>query len=291
MALFCNTPTAAFIYYNKRVLKIVVFSTIILVSCKSFVDIDPPSTAVTSEAVFSSDKTSIAVLNGTYAAMSGGPGGEVVEGTSSIRSLGFRLGLLSDELTLWEMSDNSKSPYYLNALSSQNEPPGYWTYFYKEIFMANSVINGLEKSNSVTPIVKSQLIGEALFLRALHLFYLTNLYGAIPVPLTTDYTEINKLGRRPVREVYEQIISDLNLAQQQLSSEFLDGTLLKSTTSRVRPTKWAATALLSRVYLFMEDYANAELESTKVIESNLFSLVPLDEEFLMNSRLRYGSCR
>src|SRR5207253_1054617 len=86
------------------------------------------------------------------------------------------------------------------------------------------------------------------------------------------------------QKVYEQIVADLKDAQNLLSSSYLDATLLKSYSERVRPTKWTATALLARTYLYMAQYANAEAEASKVIaNATLFSLTPLNAVFLKNS--------
>jgi hypothetical protein len=59
---------------------------------------------------------------------------------------------------------------------------------------------------------------------------------------------------------------------------------ISSTTERVRPNKWAATALLARAYLYRKDYINAEIEADKIIShTELFKLVELDQAFLMNN--------
>jgi hypothetical protein len=79
--------------------------------------------------------------------------------------------------------------------------------------------------------------------------------------------------------------TDLIKAQSLLDENFLDGTLLKTTTQRVRPNKYAATALLARVYLFNSEWSNAEAEATKIIQNkDIYDLVSLDNVFLMNSK-------
>ncbi len=57
-----------------------------------------------------------------------------------------------------------------------------------------------------------------------------------------------------------------------------------SSGERAEPNKWAATALLAIVYLYLGDWAKAETEASSIIDNiNLFGLVPLDNVFLMNS--------
>ncbi len=158
--------------------------------------------------------------------------------------------------------------------------------WYGYIFVCNAALEGLNEAGHLSSAVKDQLIGEALFLRAFFYFYLINLYGDVPLAVTTDYKVNSLLARSKVSDVYQQIIEDLQRAQNLLSDEFLDGSLQKYSgiPERLRPTKWAATALLARVYLFTVDYAKAEEEASSIINhSSMFSLVLLNDVFLMNS--------
>ncbi len=85
--------------------------------------------------------------------------------------------------------------------------------------------------------------------------------------------------------VYEQIISDLKSAQSSLNEDYMDVTMSKPISERIRPNKGAATALLARVYLFNGDFANAEIESGSLIEGNPnYELIDLDKVFLKNSK-------
>ena len=140
-------------------------------------------------------------------------------------------------------------------------------------------------SNSLTFSVKQQLLGEAYFLRAFFYFYLVNLYGDVPLVLSTDWKTNSVMGRAPQSQVYQQVINDLKAAQNLLNENYLDGTLLNTTIERVRPNKWAATALLARVYLYTRDWANAEIQATALISNtNLFNAaIPLNNVFEKNS--------
>ncbi len=121
-------------------------------------------------------------------------------------------------------------------------------------------------------------------MRAFFYFYLVNLYGDVPLVLSTDYKLNALLLRTDKQLVYDQIINDLKEAKTELSDNFLDGKLNGVTVERVRPTKWSATALLARAYLYKKDYANAEIESSEVISNTaLFSLQTCDSAFLKNN--------
>ena len=71
------------------------------------------------------------------------------------------------------------------------------------------------------------------------------------------------------RQVYTQIIQDLEDASQLLGSDYPG--------ERVKANKWAALALLSRVYLFTKDWTKAEQAASQVIaQSQLFQLGHFD---------------
>ena len=94
------------------------------------------------------------------------------------------------------------------------------------------------------------------------------------------------LSRSPLPLVYQQIITDLKEAQSLLNDNYLNKDLQNytGTPERVRPTKWAATALLARTYLYMGDYSNAETEAGKIIgNTNRFSLNDIKSVFFKNS--------
>jgi hypothetical protein len=85
-------------------------------------------------------------------------------------------------------------------------------------------------------------------------------------------------------QVYSLILQDLKEAQPDLSTAFVDG-YLKKVTERIRPTKWAAAALLARVYLYLQDWASAEAQATMVIGHPDFLMEPnLDNVFLIPSK-------
>ncbi|WP_315815288.1 RagB/SusD family nutrient uptake outer membrane protein [Paraflavitalea speifideaquila] len=99
---------------------------------------------------------------------------------------------------------------------------------YNFVFKCNAAIEGLTRSTTLTPAVKQQLLGEAKFMQAFMYFYLVNEFGDVPLALTTDPQANTLLARSPQAKVYEQIITDLLEAEQQLSNDYLDVTLVKT---------------------------------------------------------------
>src|SRR5258708_3508739 len=221
--------------------------------CKKLIEIPAPVTSISSANVFFSDATAAAVLTGIYTNMSSGNSG-VNGGFYGIASIFLYPALSADELTLYDINNAAYLPYYSNELTNSNTggSSDYWTAIYPVIYVANSAIEGLNNNSALTPSVKQQLMGEAKFMRAFCYFYLVNLYGDVPLVTGTDYKLNAVLPRTSKAQVWQQVIRDLQDAENLLSTNYLDATLLNTTTERVRPTSWAATALLARTYLYTQ---------------------------------------
>jgi starch-binding outer membrane protein, SusD/RagB family len=271
----------------KRNLPLFIFITcgsiFFLAGCKKFITVDPPITFTNTEVVYKNDPTAIAAVTGLYTAMSN----ENFNGGLGFTLMSFYPGLSADEYTLFgSTSATEYVGYYKNKLDPvQNSSSNFWSPMYSTIYVVNSAINGLTKSTSLTAPVRQQLLGESYFMRAFAYFYLVNLYGDVPLILSTDFEVNSKMSRTSMVEVYAQIIKDLQQAQNLMVDNYLDGSLLKTTENRIRPNKSAATALLARVYLYNENWIAAESESTKIIENvSLYDTVPINKAFLKNSK-------
>lgn len=272
-----------------RLLTVMWFCLFFAAGCKKLVEVPSPTTSLTSENVYTDDATAAAVLTGIYTNLSTRP---ILNG-SILTAVSLVSGLSADELTLYGGANNANSvlvQYYLNNLSSGisttiNGANVIWTNTYTEIYILNLALERLSGSTSLTPAVKSQLTGEAKFMRAFFYFYLVNLYGDVPLAISSDYTVTSVLPRTPVLQVYRQIIADLRDAKALLTPGYVAADARSVTTERVRPSKWAAGALLARVYLYTKDYPAAETEADSVIgQSSLYGLGSLNLAFLRNSR-------
>ncbi|MBN2597835.1 RagB/SusD family nutrient uptake outer membrane protein [Labilibaculum sp.] len=150
-----------------------------------------------------------------------------------------------------------------------------WSYCYKGIVNANKVI---DKAQAGTPRL-NHVIGEMYYLRAFFYFNLVNIWGrpyvqnpssnlGVPIILDAEPDADNLPPRATVKEVYDLILSDL-LKGAELMSEFKRN----DSEYNIYASEQAANALLSRVYLYMEDNAKAEEYASKVIDSNNFTLL------------------
>lgn len=246
--------------------------------CKKLTQVDTPVTNLSADNVYASDATAIAAVTGIYSSISNTtPYSPQLPGMSGLG------GLSADELTLYSgVTGTTLNLYYTNNLSN-NTLQDFWLQIYPVVFLANACVEGVTSSATLTPAVKSQLLGEAKFSRALCYFYLVNLYGDVPLVLSTAYTTTSILPRSPKDQVWGQIVQDLSDAQKLLNADYLDATLLQKTDERVRPTKSAATALLARAYLYTGNWSGADSASSAVIANSSYKLDDLDQVFLKNS--------
>lgn len=256
--------------------------TLSITSCKKLVEVKTPVTNTSESLVFTNDATAAAVLTGIYTNLcnSGISINNISVGPVSLSLYG---GLSADEFRLRSGTSGLSLFYYTNSLPSTTA--GYWEQIYPRIFTINSAIKGLDAATSLTPAVKTQLLGEAKFMRAFFYFYLVNLYGDVPLVVSTDYLVNSKMPRTPKAEVWAQITADLKDAQTLLSDKYLNGDIYGTTTDRVRPTKWAAAALLSRAHVYQQKWNEAETAASTVINNSaLFDTVSLSNVFNKTSK-------
>jgi starch-binding outer membrane protein, SusD/RagB family len=277
---FDNISKTSLISHFLVLVVVIVF----LSSCKKYVEINPPITRLVSETVFSNNAAATASVTSIYSQMMNKF--TLASGCFPVAMSKFT-GLSSDELKNYS-SQTSDIQFYqnsLNAISNGYITPYMWSPLYSYIYQSNAAIEGLETSLAIDFKIKQQLIGEAKFIRGFCYFYLVNLFGDVPLILTTNYQINFSLPRSPKDQVYSQIINDLKDAQNLLNSNYVDVSDTVPTGERVRPNKSVASALLARVYLYTGDWANAENQANIILSNKtLYDTVPLNKVFLKNSK-------
>jgi hypothetical protein len=244
-------------------------------SCRKFVTIPPPRDQVVSATVFMDDETATAAILGIYIQMLG----TVANGNMMTGALSTYPGLTSDEIysvksgTVYNAFDGN------SILNTNGSVQNYlWRYPYAYIYQANACLEGLSASTTLSADVKKQLMGECLFVRAFCYFYLTGLFGDVPLEITTSYQTNTVAPRSASADVLRQVIRDLDSAQTLLSPAY-------PTSGVTRPNKWAATALGARARLYQQSWPAAEVAATAVISCGMYSLVTdLNSVFLANSK-------
>lgn len=242
-------------------------------SCKKDLKIEPPINQLSSELVFSSDNTATSAVTGIYSSMMA-TNEQVFNSALTLYG-----GLSADELYYY--TPNYTDELYTNQLSIASHSMidrNIWTPCYNYIYMANACIEGITSSPALSPAIKSTLTGEAKFIRAFCFFTLTNLFGDVPLALSTNPGINSTSPRSSKADVYYQIINDLEESVNLLPENY-------ASAERVRPNKWAANALLARVYLYNKEWAKAETKATKVIDAGPYMLLPnLNDVFLGSSK-------
>jgi hypothetical protein len=242
-------------------------------SCRKFVEVPLPTDQLQTKEVFADSTDATAAMLGVYQQI-----GSYYVRTFINSPVTIATGLASDELVPSSVRSADDISVYENSISSQSPQIGVlWNGVYQLIYQTNAVIEGVQASKTVTLNVKNQLLGEAKLARAMMYFHLLNLFGNVPLVNTTNFLVNKSLPRTPADQLYQSMIADLTSAETLLPITYVG-------SGRLRPNKFAASALLARVYLYQKQWANAETEATKVINSGTYSLEPdLNQVFLAGS--------
>ncbi|MEQ8240039.1 MAG: RagB/SusD family nutrient uptake outer membrane protein [Cyclobacteriaceae bacterium] len=146
----------------------------------------------------------------------------------------------------------------------------WWRTLYVGVRRTNVVLSRVPDVE-MDEALKNRYLGEARFLRALYYSDLARAYGGVPL-VTSSSTEANKT-RSSLEQTYDLIEGDLRLAISLLpeKSDYSDDDL-------GRATRGAARALLSRVYLYQNQYDSAIFFGEEVIASGLYDLENQFEE-------------
>ena len=130
--------------------------------------------------------------------------------------------------------------------SSNDRMTNWWSSFYNTIKSCNSLINNYQQADA-TQVQKDEAAGQAYFLRAISYFFLTRVWGKIP--LITDNNVTYTIQKSDPADVYNLIVSDLQNAIKMLPDDWSGPQ--KQNGVNVAPTSGTAKALLANVYLTM----------------------------------------
>jgi hypothetical protein len=153
-----------------------------------------------------------------------------------------------------------------NRIIADNaEVTGMWNAIYDDVNRTNEIITRVPDITGMSSDQKSEILGEAYFLRALDYHNLVRLWGGVPLRLepVESVTQAADITRSTPAEVYTQILSDLGNAE----------TMITNTDQTTMASLGAAYALDARVRLYMQDWAGAEAAAKKV-EDMGYELAP-----------------
>lgn len=196
---------------------------------------------------------------------------------------------MARDWTLFEMpSDHLHMSAYrhiggLEAMNNLDFQPendiirNFWQATYNGIFRANAVLKYLDFPDDYAASEKERLEGEAKFMRALFYFDLVRAFGGVPkVTTLLSVDQAKATPRVSEDEIYALIVSDLKDAISKLPSP--------GEIARGRANRGAATALLGKVYVYLEDWQNALIYLNMVsdypyaLEADFGSLWTLENE-------------
>ncbi|MDR2860131.1 MAG: RagB/SusD family nutrient uptake outer membrane protein [Mediterranea sp.] len=143
-----------------------------------------------------------------------------------------------------------------------------WAEAYNAIYIINNILHKLEKTTVIfgTKELKERLIAEAKTIRAIIYFNLVQAWGDVPFPLTVVSPKDSYNYLREKKDViYTQLISDLTESKLNLPPSYTGKDV-------GRITKYAATAVLAKIYATQGNKTNAANELKEIIDSNLYSL-------------------
>lgn len=188
-------------------------------------------------------------------------------------SLWYQLGICTDEAFYQYSSNSYSAPMFYQYDYTNAYITGLWQQCYMGIERANLLIANINKP--VMDSARRQAIyGEALFLRAYYHFLLVSNWGDVPLKITPT-SDVNSIAipRTPSKDVYAQILKDMELAEGKVNTSTAIGN-----ASHV--SKTAVEGILARVCLTMagyplldqSKYADALMWAGKVTASGEHSL-------------------
>lgn len=227
----------------------------LLVSCDNFLDTEPTD-KIHHEYLFSRTDLIQTVLDGTYRLMRERP-------LVNQKSYDLRLDILDGRDIMMTPSGFYAGDYSLNfdkTTENIGEVRQTWEYYYNIINHVNNILFYVNDAAGAQS-EKDRISAEALTLRAFSYFYLINHFQhawikgenqpGVPIYLTPATSETRGNPRGTVKNVYDQIISDLLAAIPILKAGE------QGRTNKGYVNQNTAKGLLARAYLFQADWENA----------------------------------
>ncbi|WP_333802319.1 RagB/SusD family nutrient uptake outer membrane protein [Sphingobacterium multivorum] len=234
----------------KNILSMVLLSSTLLVGCgDQWLEKAQPSTSTESSQAIKSVRDAGYALNGIY---------DIMRGYEYYGARMTYYGDVTGEDMLANGDTKRAAKYYLFDFNKDNTPSSLWYQPYRVLRNANGIltyVNGVPEGQMTEEL--GDIKGQALTLRAMAHFDLVKVFGApytkdngasLGVPIETEkHASTNKPVRNSVRDVYKQVIEDLENAVNLLSAAKKNGKL----------NKFGAQLLLARAYLYTGDHAKA----------------------------------
>ena len=222
------------------------------VGCKKdYLELEPNTNQMEAN-YYKTESDALYALAAVYQALAVHNGYEFLPFSSDILSDdAFAGGSNATDMLQWHQAENGQ-------MTSENvTAQKQWTRCYSGIYRANLLLSKLDQIAWTDSTNKVRFEAETKFCRAYFYWDLVRQFGWVPI-FTKNLENVDdyKSAKQSTpSEVYNQIASDLLTA-----IEGLPGSV--SSTEKGRATKYAARALLTRIYLYYEGFAKSVLGIT-----------------------------
>ncbi|PXY41146.1 RagB/SusD family nutrient uptake outer membrane protein [Flavobacterium cheongpyeongense] len=165
-----------------------------------------------------------------------------------------------------------------------------WAIFYRTINYCNTIIDLApavrEKDPTLTQVQLNHFLSEALAIRAYLYFTLARTFKDVPLKLTATLTDEDnfQLPVTPQKDVFEQVIKDLKLAEGYAVESYGD---IASDKGRI--TVYSINAMLADVYLWNDNFQEAYDAADKIVKSGKFGLIKASKNSWFNTVFAKGN--
>lgn len=256
-----NTPKP---FFNRYALFLSASLLLGLSACSDdFLAIEPDDTIPVEEFIKTASDAQ-EVLNSSYKALSG----KYAMGGSSQ----FLAEIMADNISNYRITGDWLAHYGWTTDIFLGTTRDLMAQSFKVAGRANFLLENIDNISDLSDAEKQRMRGEALFLRAIPHFecvrFFGQTYGAtadnsqLGIAIRTTFGN-DIVNRSTVKQVYDQVIADLNEAINLLPE-----------SQEVYADKWAAKGYLAKVYFQMNQFQQAYDLANDVINNGGFALEP-----------------
>jgi hypothetical protein len=227
----------------------------ITTACEKMIEVDIPENQMSSGLVFENVQTADAALAALYAGLRD-------QSPIAGDKAGVLLGIYADDVDSYATTaTNGVYDIYRNQQIASNPIIySYWSEAYQQVYLANAIIEGVRQSSSLSSADKDRIKGEVLFVRSVLFFYLWQMFGDIPYPLTTNYQVNLSLSKTNSADVLTKLEADLNESLTLLKDEYRN-------VERIYPNRKVAQLLLAKVLMVQQRWTEAEVVLKSIVQN------------------------
>jgi hypothetical protein len=252
-------------YINRKLVAVFLLVLLCGSSCKKILDLQPHNSTFT-DAYFKTGQDANTAIAGAYALLR-----SVLLNNYSWHVYG---DLPSGEYSVNGGLDAFNQPICNGQFIGLNVGPWQWNWqnYYQLLQQVNLIIAKVPEipaSAFTNPDLRNQIIGEAYFLRAYVYFYMSRIWGDVPLKLAPDLdvSQAQTIPRSPATTVWAQCLADCQAAESNLVFGYAD---LSQTA--VRANRGSVLALKAHIQAWKHDYGACEKTADTLIRQGGYQL-------------------